>query len=147
MCPRFVDALDLQELPHGPLHSLFGALEPLLIDQFTRHAAARFPELHGQGRWQVGLHRGVVRVVSPDGHDVDDFIDAQGDLHADEGMISPLEAADARIELIRDYYALFEEAMSRLRSQRQLILRTLDAHVEPKIQAMAEELIAEVTAS
>lgn len=146
LCPRFVDAFYLEDLPHGPIHWLLGAIEPLLIEQFARLSAARFPELQRDGHWQVSLNRGIVRVTSTDGYDVDDLLGGDSDAGdvAEPGQLSIRAAADARIELVRVYYGLLEDVTERVTSQKALILAALDEHVEPKIRAMADQLISEV---
>ncbi|MFD1714769.1 hypothetical protein ACFSBZ_09830 [Amnibacterium flavum] len=148
-CPRFVDALGLDEIPHGPLHGLFGAVETLLAQQFDREVSAQFPALRARGEWVVGVEAGVVRVFTSQGESLDTVLERAE--HGGHGLLQPVptwvnpeEAADARIALIRSYWSLFEAAVARLGVHKSLILRAIDAHVEPKVRRLADELVAEV---
>jgi hypothetical protein len=148
VCPRYADELGFDDLPHGPLHALVTSVESLLIEQFLRNAAARFPELERDGEWKVWLERGVVRVTATDGRDVDDFLDQfdpMGTVSIQAtGTVTAVHAAQARVELVRLYYSLFNSAVSRLHGQRTVVLRAVGAYIEPKVQRMADELVAEV---
>jgi hypothetical protein len=148
ICPRYADELGFDDLPHGPLHALVTSVESLLIEHFLRNAAAKFPQLERDGEWKVWLDRGIVRITASDGREVDELLDdpavptpLDALLH---GGVSAAQAAEARVELVRVYYGLFNSAVNRLHSQRTVVLRAVDAHVEPKIQRMAEELVSEV---
>ncbi|BDI23922.1 hypothetical protein [Herbiconiux sp. L3-i23] len=145
-CPRYVDALGLDELPHAPLHGLFGAVELLVAQQFDREVDAQFPGLRAGGDWTVGVHHGVVHVANRDGESLDIVLERQERSVALDvpTWVSADEAADARVTLVRSYWSLFEAAVARLGLQRSLILRAVDAHVEPKVRRLADELIAEV---
>ncbi|MCU1437710.1 MAG: hypothetical protein JWP66_797 [Naasia sp.] len=146
VCPRWADELGFPELPHGPLHALVTSTESLLIEHFLRNAAARFPELEHGGEWRVWLERGVVRITSKDGRDVDDHLDMQGtgETFAFTGTVTAGQAAAARIELVRVYFTLFNSAVARLSGQKSVVARAIGVYVEPKIQRMADELVAEV---
>ncbi len=148
VCPRYAEELGLTDLPHGPLHALVTAIDSLLIEHFLRNASARFPELERDGEWKVWLDRGIVRITSSDGREVDELLDdSEPETPLDallRGGVSPQKAAEARIELVRMYYMLFNSAVNRLASQRSLVLRAVDAYIEPKVQRMAEELVIEV---
>ncbi len=151
VCPRYVDELALDEIPHGPLHALVTSVDALLIEHFLRHAAARFPNLERGGLWRVWVERGVVRVTSSDGFDVNELIDPE-DLEIGSldvlGLSEPItvaHAAAARIELLRLYVSLFHDSVSRLRRQHSQMTRALSAYVEPKVQKMADDLILEIT--
>jgi len=146
LCPRYVDALGLEELPHGPLHGIFGAVELLLAQQFDREVAAQFPELRERDEWIVTVDSGLVRFTTHDGDSLDSVLEREGD-----GVVRPAtlqvqsdQVADARVALIRTYWTLFENAVARLGRQKSLILRAVDAHVEPKVRKLADELVAEI---
>lgn len=145
-CPRFIDALGLDEIPHGPLHGLFGAVETLLAQQFDREVSAQFPALRARGEWVVAVDAGVVRVATSQGESLDTVLERRehGLLQSVPTWVNPEEAADARIALIRSYWSLFEAAVARLGVQKSLILRAIDAHVEPKVRRLADELVVEV---
>lgn len=146
VCPRYADELGLGDLPHGPLHALVASVESLIIEHFLRSAAARFPELERSGDWKVWLDRGVVRLTSSTGQNLDDLLD-QEELETTSlaaGRVSPSQAAEARIELVRIYFGLFDSAVSRLATQRVTIIRAVSAYVEPKVQRMVDELVADV---
>ena len=148
VCPRYAEELGLDELPHGPLHALVTSIESLLIEHFLRNAAARFPELERDGEWKVWLDRGIVRITASDGREVDELLDdSEPETPLDallRGGVTPAKAAEARIELVRMYYSLFNAAVNRLGSQRTVVIRAVDSYIEPKIQRMAEELVSEV---
>jgi hypothetical protein len=148
ICPRYADELGLDDLPHGPLHALVTSVESLLIEHFLRNAAAKFPELERDGEWKVWLDRGIVRITASDGREVDELLgDGEPTTPLDallHGSVTPAQAAEARVELVRLYYGLFHAAVNRLGSQRTVVLRAVDAYIEPKIQRMAEELVSEV---
>ncbi|HEY8591009.1 MAG TPA: hypothetical protein VIL55_15795 [Naasia sp.] len=145
VCPRWADELGFPELPHGPLHALVTSTESLLIEHFLRSASARFPELERGGEWKVWLERGIVRVTSKDGRDVDEFLDMQGEAGASVlGSVSAAQAAAARVELVRVYFALFNSAVARLSGQKSVVTRAVGAYVEPKVQKMADDLVAEI---
>lgn len=148
VCPRYADELGFDDLPHGPLHALVTSVESLLIEHFLRNASARFPELERDGEWKVWLDRGIVRITAADGREVDELLDDPAPttpldalLH---GGVSPAQAAEARVELVRLYYSLFNSAVNRLGNQRTVVLRAVDAYIEPKIRRMADELVSEV---
>ncbi len=148
VCPRYAEELGLTELPHGPLHALVTSIESLLIEHFLRNAAARFPELERDGEWKVWLDRGIVRITASDGREVDQLLDeTEHEAPIDallRGGVSPTKAAEARIELVRMYYGLFNSAVNRLGSQKTVVIQAVDSYIEPKIQRMAEELVSEV---
>ncbi|MET0590317.1 MAG: hypothetical protein ABWZ77_03990 [Naasia sp.] len=147
VCPRYVDALGLDEIPHAPLHGLFGAVETLLAHQFDREVDALFPQLRGSGEWGVAVEGGAVRIYTNQGEPLDAVLARLGGVVGERPLtlVSPDTAARARLVLERAYWSLFEIAIARLGIQKQLILRAIDAHIEPKVRRLADELVAEVT--
>jgi hypothetical protein len=145
-CPRYVDALGLEDLPHGPFHALFCAVDFLLSQQFERELAAQYPQLRGVEGWSVELSDGLVRMIASNGLPLELLLEA-----ADNGVHSGafpetalLRATEARASLSRNSWSLFENAVARLGLQRAHILQTIAIHVEPKVRRLADDLIAEI---
>ncbi|THG29648.1 hypothetical protein [Naasia lichenicola] len=150
LCPRYVDALALDEVPHAALHALVSTIDAYVVEHFVRHANARFPELERDGLWTVVVLDGVVRVLSAIGCDVDELVDPdedpmEPDLEAEDGFMSARQASDARIRLIADYYALFSYAAARLTRRRQEMIFAVQEFVEPEISRLVSRLMADVT--
>jgi len=146
-CPRYARPLGLDSIPHGPLHALVTSVEALVAEQFVRTGAARFPDLEN-AQWKVWLDGGAVRVTSRSGQDVDCFLPGSAS-PADRpeearGAVTPAQAVLARAELTVLHQELVHAAISRLLAQRQTVLLAVATHVEPVIQRMADELVAEI---
>ncbi len=146
VCPLYIDALGLHEIPHAPLHSLFGAVETLISHQFDREVDALFPDFRGSGEWEVSIAGGEVHIETPEGHSLEAVLAASGLTGGERplAVVTPERAAQVQIALERTHWALFEISVARLGVQKQLILRAIDAHVEPKVRELADALVAEV---
>lgn len=149
-CPGWVHGLGLGDAPHGAIHALVASIDSVVAEHFHRSASARFPALTEGGLWQVVLESGVVRVLTSDGRSVEGLPLGAVPLDPASGIplgtITAGEAAAARAELADLHGDIVVEAMTRVARQRASIALVLETVVEPKVMALAENLLEELGA-
>jgi hypothetical protein len=126
-CPAWVGAVGLEGVPHGAVHALTTSLDALVAEHFTRCAAAWFPALALDDAWRIEVQDGLVRVTRTDGRPV----------------LEP-DLADACTDLQRMHEQIRQDAYVWVHRSRGSILAVLQEAVEPKIQRMADSLLAEI---
>ena len=150
-CPAWVYGLELAEAPHAAVHALVCSIDSVVAAHFHRSVAIRFPDLADGGPWQVVIESGVVRVLTADGRSVEGLAqDAVSWSPAGARPIGALtagEAAAARAELGELHAGVVSDAMGRVIRQRASIALVLETVVEPKVRALAEDLLVELGAA
>ena len=126
-CPSWVSAVGLDGVPHGAVHALVTSLDALIAEHFARCAAAWFPALALDDAWRIEVQDGLVRVTRTDGRPV----------------LEP-DLADACTDLQRMHEQIRQDAYVWVHRSRGPILAVLHEAVEPKIQRMADSLLAEI---
>jgi hypothetical protein len=153
VCPRFAAELQLLEISHDPMHSLFSSVDALIGRRFATEVAELFPELYAGGFWTVRVERGEVRIATNGGTDVDDLADlysAIGQVKAIDGApawLDPQTVSGIRLLLGHILGDIIDAAVSRLAVQHSIIVAAAVAHIEPAVQRMADELVLEVSKS
>lgn len=126
-CPNWVAAVGLEGVPHGAVHALTTSLDALVAEHFSRCAAAWFPALALDDAWRIELEHGRVQVTRIDGRPVHEP-----------------DLADACTDLQRMHSQIRQDAYVWVHRSRDSILAVLHESVEPKIQRMADDLLAEI---
>ena len=128
VCPLWVDGLQLLEVPHGAMHALVTALHALVDEHFSRQVASTFPRFTESGGWRLAIRSAEVEVLAP----------------ADAPEATDEASAHLETELTRMHERLLHDAVARVGLQRLAIVGVLESVVEPKVQALADLMIAEV---
>jgi hypothetical protein len=123
-CPSFLAALGLEGMMHEPVHALFCAVHAIIEDRFAEESL-RDPY---PGGWQLGIQSAALDERPIESAPV---LAAQHTLYDD-------------VILIRRRAVLFDSAVAELALRRATMLEAVLAFVEPTVQRMADELIAEI---
>jgi hypothetical protein len=122
-CPSFLAALGLEGMMHEPVHALFCAVHAIIEDRFAEEC---LPD-HYEGGWRLNIHP------------------ALDDRPAES---APRRAAQRTLYddviVSRRRAVLFDAAVAELTLRRTSMLEAVLAFVEPTVQRMADQLIAEI---
>lgn len=131
VCIRYAEQLQLDETPHSMLHPLAEAIDDRVMGCFHSIATERYGHLAELG-WSLDVIDGIVRVVPPG-----------TSIFFDEDEVAA-EAGDLRFDLTELYSELLGTAATAMLRRHRTIARAVRATVEPRVQALADQLIREV---
>lgn len=126
-CPSYLAALGLDGMMHEPVHSLFCAVHAIVEDRFAEESApADFEDdwrMPVRSAYSDDMQLGAMSVIAA---------------HAPRGDLQDELAFSRRRAM------LFDCAVAELALRRGTMLEAVLAFVEPTVQRMADELIAEI---
>jgi len=124
-CPSYMAALDLEGMMHEPVHALFCAVHAIIDDRFAEEDAAQFDSEFTSRILSGGVEDARMESAP---------------------MFAAVHTVADDITLSRRRAALFDSAVAVLALRRPAMLAAVRDFVEPTVQRMADELIAEVCA-
>ncbi len=124
-CLHLGDHLQLDELPHGALHSLAAPVSTLVDGCFRTVAAERYKNLLNEG-WVISNTDAIIQVSPPES----------------AGVV--VYTAQIRSDLMSLHAELVDLAVNAVLRRRDAILEAARWNVEPVVRRLADELIREV---